>query len=137
MPGLQSTKYGSGNRRWLANSHGLRDARSGYGLLASFDEATHYPDGYLRSGTAVNAAVENDLKPWTGAAGEKLGFLVSDINVPVGEDEGFTSAVLRHGTINVRHLPEPLPTEVGDPAEPVSGDQGHFILVGDADGEDF
>lgn len=128
MPGLQSTKYGSGNRRWLANSHGLRDARSGYGLLENFDEATHYPNGYLPSGTAVNAAVENDLKPWTGAAGEELGFLPSDKEVPVGDDEGFTTAVLRHGTIRAGQLPQPLPA---DPA----GNDGHFIFVGSEDEE--
>jgi hypothetical protein len=122
MPGLTSTTYGSGDQRWLRSAHGLRDALSGYVLLSHFDESEHYPDGYIPSGTAVNAAVENDLKPYTGAEGERLGFLVSDSQAPVGSDPGFTAAYLPHGTVNVNYLPAPLP-------EGTVGRE-HFIFVG-------
>lgn len=123
MPGLTSTSFGSGDQRWLGSTHGLRNARSGYALLESFSRSEHYPDGYIPSGMPVNAAQENDLRPYTGAEGEQLGFIVNSIAVPVGEDPGFTTQVLRHGLINTKHLPVDLPTED-------NGNSASFVFVG-------
>lgn len=123
MPGLTSTAYGSGDQRWLRTAHGLRDALSGYAQLSNFTRSEHYPDGYVPSGTAVDASTENDLRPYTGAEGERLGFLLSDTMVPVGSDDGFNAAYIPHGTINVNYLPAPLPTEATEGRE-------HFVFVG-------
>lgn len=122
MPGLTSSSYGSGDQRWVGSAHGLREARSGYGLVAKFEDKI--TDGYIPSGTAVNAAVENDLEPWTGAAGEVLGFTVQNRHVPIGNDPGFTVAVLRHGIIDVDYLPEELPDT------DIEGDVSSFTFVG-------
>lgn len=103
MPHLRTENFGSGNQSWLGSTHGIRNARTAVIDISTFTAATHYPDGYLRSGTEVNAANEAAVKPYTGAAGEKLGYLLTDQKVYGTED--FGAPILRHGIINTAKLP--------------------------------
>lgn len=103
MPKLHSETFGSGDQTWLASTHGIRNARTAVIDISAFTAATHYPDGYLRSGTEVNAADETAVTPYTGVAGEKLGYLVTDQKVVGSQDFGVP--VLRHGIINIPNLP--------------------------------
>ncbi|GGO59107.1 hypothetical protein GCM10010910_01290 [Microbacterium nanhaiense] len=103
MPHLRQETFGSGDQTWLGSTHGLRNARTNVLDISTFTAATHYPDGYLRSGTEVNAANESAVTPYTGAEGEQLGYLLTDQKVHGTEDLGVP--VLRHGIINISKLP--------------------------------
>lgn len=103
MPRLKSETATGGDQSWLGSAHGIRNCRTSILDVSTFTKATHYPNGYFPSGLAVNAASETAIKPWTGASGEKLGFLftdqatdgVEDLNVPI----------FRHGIVKTARLP--------------------------------
>ena len=104
MPGIVSKTLGSGDFRWLLHTHGIRDAVTTAMLdVSTFTKATHYPDGYFKSGLIVNIADPKAVKPFTGAAGEKLGFLMGDHETDGVEDRG--AAFLFHGSIRTGLLP--------------------------------
>ncbi|MGX9346634.1 head decoration protein [Microbacterium sp. KNMS] len=103
MPKLRTENFGAGDQTWLGSTHGIRNARTAVIDISTFTAATHYPDGYLRSGTEVNAANEAAVTPYTGAAGEQLGYLLTDQKVNGAED--FGAPILRHGIINISKLP--------------------------------
>lgn len=103
MPRMKIESIGGGDQSWLASDHGMFNARTATIDVSTFTKATHYPDGVLKSGTAVNAAAEGAVKPWTGATGEKLGFLLTDQSV-----DGLTkipAPILRHGMVKTARLP--------------------------------
>ena len=89
MPGLKTVNYGAGDYSWLLNTHGVNDGGQGVLDVSAFTKATHYPDGYFRCGTPVDAADRKALKPWSDASGAVLAFIdgdqptdgVEDINV--------------------------------------------------------
>lgn len=103
MPKLRTETFGSGDMSWLGSTHGIRNARTAVIDVSTFTKATHYPDGYLRSGTEVNVADEAAVKPYTGVAGEQLGFILTDQQVVGAAD--FGAPVLRHGIIDKAKLP--------------------------------
>ncbi|ARC55985.1 hypothetical protein AS850_02715 [Frondihabitans sp. 762G35] len=120
MPKLRTETFGSGDQSWLGSTHGIANGRTGTLQLTAFTAATHYPDGYLRSGTPVNAADEDVIKPWTAAAGEQLGFLLFDAPVVAGQVAPVS--ILRHGIINAPNLPVAFTV-------PTAGAAG-FVFVG-------
>ena len=95
MPGLKSVSYGSGDYGWLLNTHGLNDGGQGVVDISAFTAGTHYPDGFLRSGTPVNAANRAALVPWTDTANAVLAFIDGDHAVNGGED--INAALITHG----------------------------------------
>lgn len=116
MPLLRRTEIGSGNHNWLGSSHGFNNAPTGTLDVEAFTEATHYPDGYIPSGTPVDASDLKALKPFVApediTVGEdnsvsptvaNLGFLLD--NVEVVDGEAAPVAVLRHGSIVVENVP--------------------------------
>lgn len=122
MPGIREERYGIGDMSWLGSTHGIYNCRTSTLDMSAFTEATHYPDGYIPSGTPVNAADEGAVVPFDGAAvGAQLGFLYGDQRV-VGDDTQ-PAPVLRHGVINVGNLPG------ADFTVPTAG-AGSFVFVG-------
>ena len=104
MPGLKKTTLGTGSYRWLLHTHGIRDAvTTGVLDVSTFTKATHYPDGYFPSGLIVNLADPKVVKPFTGAVGEKLAFLMGDFETDGVEDRA--AAFLFHGSIRTGFLP--------------------------------
>lgn len=101
---LKTETFGSGSTSWLGSNHGTDNARTSTFVVANFTKATHYPDGYVPSGLPVNAADEANLKPWTGAEGEVLGFVLFDQSVD-DADAKFAVPVIRHGLIRTNKLP--------------------------------
>lgn len=104
MPGLKSVTYGSGDYSWLLNTHGLNDGGQGVMDVSAFTKATHYPDGFFRSGTPVNAANRRALVPWTDTAGAVLAFVDGDQATDGVED--INVALVTHGDgIIVENVP--------------------------------
>lgn len=107
MPKLRRETYGSGDQTWLASTHGISNAPTGTLDLAEFTEATHYPDGYIPSGTPVDvtdlAAVVPYTAPAAGSPALKLGFVLFDL--PVEGGEVTPAAILRHGAVIAANVP--------------------------------
>lgn len=108
MPRLSTETYGTGDLSWLGSAHGIANARTELLDISTFTEATHYPDGYIPSGTPV-ALVGGVLVPYdateatTTNAGVLAGFVLTDQSV-VGTSD-FAVPVLDHGRVKVGNLP--------------------------------
>ena len=100
------TTWGTGDRTWLGSNHALENAQTGSVDVSAFTAGTHYPGGFLPSGTRVNAANLDAMVPFTDTAGAVLGFLVDDIPVS-GLDDYVSAAFLWHGRIKTNRLPSP------------------------------
>ena len=96
--------FGGGDQSWLDSAHGTDHGATATAVAANFTAAAHYPNGYLPSGLPVNAADRANLGPFTGADGEKLGFILFDQPVTAG-DETFAVPVVLHGRVRVSRLP--------------------------------
>lgn len=104
MPGLVNKTLGTGDYRWLLHTHGIRDAvTTGMLDVSTFTKATHYPNGFFPSGLLLNITDPKAWKPFTGGAGEKLGFLMGDHETDGVEDRA--AATLFHGSIRTGFLP--------------------------------
>ena len=86
MPGLRKTQHGGGDYSWMYNSRGIRDGVTAVLDISAFTKATHYPDGYIRSGTPVVVNSLGAVVPWADTAGNKLGFVGGDFLVEGAED---------------------------------------------------
>ncbi|RRJ85908.1 potassium transporter [Gulosibacter macacae] len=108
MPRLTTETFGAGDMTWLGSSHGIRNARTEILDVSAFTKTTHFPNGFIKSGTPV-AIVDNRVVPYTVAvgtttdAGVLAGFILTDQKV-VG-DADFGVPVLDHGRINVANVP--------------------------------
>ena len=118
---VKTETFGTGDLSWLGSNHGTDNARTSTFVAANFTAGTHYPDGHVPSGLPVNCADEADLKPWTDAAGEELGFVLFDQPVETG-DATFAVPVIRHGLIRTANLPVEITT--------ATGSVGQFTFVG-------
>ena len=119
--GVKIETFGTGDLSWLGSNHGTDNARTSTFVAANFTAATHYPDGHVPSGLAVNCADEANLAPWTDAVGEELGFILFDQPIQTG-DEKFAVPVIRHGLIRTAKLPVAITT--------AAGTVGQFTFVG-------
>jgi hypothetical protein len=108
MPRLSSETFGGGDQSWLGSSHGIRNARTETIDISAFTANTHYPNGYIPSGTPV-AIVSGLAVPYdvtvgtTTGAGILAGFILTDQKV-VGTTD-FGAPVLDHGRINTAKVP--------------------------------
>jgi hypothetical protein len=108
MPRLKSETFGSGDQSWLGSAHGIRNARTVTIDISAFTAGTHYPDGYIPSGTPV-AIVSNLAVPYdktegtTTGAGILAGFILTD--QPVVGTADFPAPLLDHGRVIVSKVP--------------------------------
>ena len=119
---FKSESYDVGDQSWLGSAHGIANSRTSTLKASDFTKATHYPNGYLPSGTPVDCTNEQALKPWTGTG--TLGFVLFD--QPLNDtDKGVAVPVFRHGTVRVHRIP-------GDFTKPTNQSQFVFIEGSDA-----
>ena len=109
MPRLKNETIGAGDQSWLGSAHGIRNCRTELLDISTFDPATHYPNGYIPSGTPV-AKVGGVLVPYDSTeatvtnAGVLAGHLFTDQAV-VGTDD-FPVPVLDHGRVRSAKVPQ-------------------------------
>lgn len=107
MPRLKNETLGSGDQSWLGSTHGIADCRTELLDISTFTAGTHYPDGYIKSGTPV-AKVGGVLVPYddtqgtTTNAGVLAGFVFTD--QPVVGTSDFAVPVLDHGRVRTAKL---------------------------------
>lgn len=108
MPRLKTETVGTGDQSWLGSSHGIRNCRTEFLDISTFTAGTHYPNGYIPSGTPV-AKVGGVLVPYTSAeatttgAGVLAGHVFTDQAV-VGTAD-FAVPVLDHGRVKSSKVP--------------------------------
>ncbi len=108
MPRLKTETFGGGDQSWLGTTHGIANARTEILDISAFTANTHYPNGYIPSGTPV-AKVSGVLVPYdategtTTGAGVLAGFVLTDQAV-VGTND-FAVPLYDHGRVKVAKLP--------------------------------
>ena len=109
MPRLKNETVGTGDQSWLGSAHGIHECRTEQLDVSAFTAGTHYPNGYIPSGTPV-AKVGGLLVPYdsteatTTNAGVLAGFLFTDQTV-VGTSD-FAVPVLDHGRVRSAKVPQ-------------------------------
>lgn len=109
MPRLKTETVGTGDQSWLGSSHGIHECRTEILDVSAFTAGTHYPNGYIPSGTPV-AKVAGLLVPYTSAeatttgAGVLAGFLFTDQKVEGTNDFGVP--LLDHGRVRSAKVPQ-------------------------------
>lgn len=109
MPRLKSETIGTGDQSWLGSDHGIFNGRTELLDISTFTAGTHFPNGYIPSGTPV-AKVGGVLVPYddtqgtTTAAGVLAGFVLTD--QPVVGTNDFAVPVLDHGRVVAAKLPQ-------------------------------
>lgn len=108
MPKMRTETYGAGDQSWLGSAHGIWNCRTVTLDISTFTEATHYPDGYIPSGTAL-AIVGGLAVPFDSAAADGsevlAGFLFTDAKVHAGLTEDIPAPMLDHGRVKTANLP--------------------------------
>jgi hypothetical protein len=109
MPRLESETVSSGDMSWLDSAHGIRNAKTEVLDISAFTAGTHYPNGYIKSGTPV-AKVGGMLVPYTSAeatttgAGVLAGHVLTDQLVTGTVD--FAVPLLKHGRVKTAKVPQ-------------------------------
>lgn len=106
---VRSESFGTENRSWLGSAHGTDATRSITLDVSAFTEATHFPDGYIPSGTVLGRITATGLYgPYDDAAvdGREIaaGFLFNSTKAATGgADVG--APMLEHGMVLEANLP--------------------------------
>lgn len=104
---VRSESFGVENRSWLGSAHGTEATRTVTLDVSAFTEATHYPDGYIPSGTVLGRITATGLYgPYDDAlaTGQQVaaGFLFNSTKVGAA-DVG--APMLEHGMVVEDNLP--------------------------------
>lgn len=108
MPKLRTESLGAGDQSWLGSTHGIHNARTEVINVSAFTAGTHYPNGFIPSGTAV-AIVAGLLVPYdkteatTTLAGILAGHILTD--QPVVGTVNFAAPLLDHGRVRASKVP--------------------------------
>jgi hypothetical protein len=107
MPNLRQETFGPGDQSWLGSTHGIRESRTVIIDISTFTPATHYPDGFIKSGFPIaivgGVGVPYDITPGTVAgAGILAGHLLTDQRVYGTAD--FGAPLLDHGRVKVAKI---------------------------------
>ncbi len=101
---VRTVDYGVEDRSWLGSAHGTEATRTITLDMSTFTAGTHYPDGFIPSGTVV---ARNDTsgmyEPYDGD-NTAAGFLFNSITV--ASDANVGAPLLEHGIVIEAKLPD-------------------------------
>ena len=117
---MKTERFGTGDQTWLASAHGMRNAGTAVIDISTFVKNTHYPDGFIKSGTPVNIADPKAVVPYVDGAAAVLGFVLFD--QPTDGVTDFPAPILRHGQVNLDKVPVTL-------TKPATGDARGFAFT--------
>lgn len=106
---VRSETFGVENRSWLGSAHGTEATRTITLDVSAFTEVTHFPDGYIPSGTVLGRITASGLYgPYDDGnidgAEVAAGFLFNSVKVSTGgPDVG--APMLEHGMVIEDKLP--------------------------------
>ena len=105
---VRTETFGQDDQTWIGAAHGIDLARSVSLDTSAFTEATHYPDGYIPSGTPLGRITATGLYgPYTPAAADGTdvlaGFLLTPTKPAASGETG--AALYEHGRVVEANLP--------------------------------
>ena len=102
---VRSEAFGVEDRSWLGSAHGTEATRTITLDVSAFTAGTHYPDGYIPSGTVVARNDSSGMyEPYDGD-NTAAGFLFNSVAVTAGgADVG--APLFEHGMVIEDRLPE-------------------------------
>jgi hypothetical protein len=106
---VTSESWGDDDQTWCGAAHGMDMARSITLDTSAFTAGTHFPDGYVRSGTPLARITATGLYgPYNNAGAGGLetlaGFLFSPVKMSTGGAD-VQGALLEHGRVVEANLP--------------------------------
>lgn len=107
---IRKETYGQDDQSWIGAAHGIDLARSVTLDTSAFTKATHYPDGYIKSGTPLGRITATGLyAPYNSAGADGTetlaGFLLTPANVPTDGTTDVGAALYEHGRVVSANLP--------------------------------
>ncbi|MDR2256983.1 MAG: head decoration protein [Arthrobacter sp.] len=106
---IKRRNYPADNQSWLGSATGTTSAQSVALDLSTFTKATHFPDGYLKSGLPLSKRAGGK---YGLAETEKLdGFLFTPTDVPADTATPVGAALLVHGIVRTAKLPVAITAE--------------------------
>lgn len=102
--------FGQDNQSWIGAAHGIDLARSITLDTSAFVAGTHYPDGYIRSGTPLGRITATGLYgPYDNAAADGrevlAGFLLTPTKPGAVATTDVGGALYEHGRVVEANLP--------------------------------
>lgn len=114
MPKLVSDTFLGNDQSWLGGTHGIYNTRTETLDISAFTAGTHYPNGYIKSGTPL-AKVSGLMVPYdsleatTTGAGVLAGHLYTDQKVvSSAATADFPIPLLDHGRVKAAKVPQGL-----------------------------
>lgn len=125
---VRTVEFGVEDRSWLGSAHGTEATRTITLDTSAFTAGTHYPDGYIPSGTVLARITATGLYgPYTngggGGLGAPAGFLFNSTTVTAGgADVG--APLMEHGMV----IQSKLPTNSGLDGAAVTALAGRIVV---------
>lgn len=107
---LKTQMFGVDDQSWLGSQHGT-DATEPVTLdTSTFTPATHYPDGYFKSGIPLGQiTASGKYGPYDAEADDGretlVGFLFAAVKAPSVDTVDVAAAMLTHGKVRESRLP--------------------------------
>lgn len=106
----KTSEYQAENRTWIYSDPGQWTRASGTLDVTTFTKTTHYPDGYIPSGTVLGViTASHKLGPYDSTATDgretPVGFLYDSDTVHDGVDSSVVPVMFQGGGINEHKLP--------------------------------
>ncbi|MEV8394826.1 MULTISPECIES: head decoration protein [unclassified Streptomyces] len=107
---IKTQTFGGDDQSWLGSEHGTQSTETITLDTSLFTPATHYPDGFFKSGIPLGQiTVGGKFGPYDNAATdgrEKLvGFLFSAVGAPLVNTLDPSGALFTHGKVRESRLP--------------------------------
>lgn len=107
---LKTETFGADDQSWLGSEHGTQATESVTLDTSAFTEATHYPDGYFKSGIPLGLiTASGKYGPYDDTAldGREtlVGFLFAAVKAPSVNTVDVAGAMLTHGKVRSSRLP--------------------------------
>ncbi|MEU3124671.1 head decoration protein [Streptomyces albidoflavus] len=106
-------QFGSDDQSWLGSAHGTDSTETIALDTSTFTPATHYPQGFFKSGIPLGRITAGGkYGPYDAAAedgrGTLVGFLFAAVKAPADNTLDPAAALLTHGKVRESRLPVPV-----------------------------
>jgi hypothetical protein len=106
--GLTTTTYQAPKRDWLLGLHGTEGGANPSATLdvSTFTAGTHYPNGYIPSGTCVSRLASGLWTFFDTTNGLEHGLTLGDVTVNAADlTQDAATGILKHGFVAYAKLP--------------------------------
>ncbi|UKA59166.1 head decoration protein [Arthrobacter sp. FW306-2-2C-D06B] len=101
---IKRASFGQDDQSWLGSAHGTNAAQTITLDVSTFTKATHYPDGYLKSGLPLQKLPSGKFGLWLTTK-PLAGFLFTPVSAPADSATPVGAALLEHGRVIAAKLP--------------------------------